>query len=126
MDPKDLKFTESHQWCHIEGDLITLGITDRMAKQLGDVVYIELPDVGDDVLSDEPWGEIESLKSAIPLHAPADGMAAEVNSRLCDDPDLVLQDPYGDGWLVKIKVSAPPPIDELLTYDQYRATARKT
>jgi len=126
MDPKELKYLETHEWCRIEGNLVTIGITDRLARQIGDVIYIEMPDPDDDILTDEPWGEIESFQSVVPLHSPADGRVAKVNFRLCDDPEVLLADPYGEGWLISIQVPNPSTMRELLSYEEYQARLKAT
>ena len=125
MDPKDLRFTENHEWCLVEKDVATLGVTEYGAKWLGDVVYVELPDPGDDVLTDEPWAEIESLESVMPLYSPADGRILEVNAQLSDDPTPIVKDPYGAGWIAKVRAAAAISVDELLTYDQYVTLTKK-
>lgn len=126
MDPKDLKFTQTHEWCFFEGDVLTLGLTVQAVKNAGEIVFVELPDPEDDILTDEPCGEIEAMGVDMPIHSPVDGRALEVNTRLIDDPGPLIKDPYGDGWLVKIAVSDPSPLDDLLTYDQYMERAKKS
>ena len=124
MDPKSLQYTETHQWCLVEGSVVTVGLTDVMARKIGPIVFVELPDAGDDVLSDEPFGEVESFKRAHELYSPADGVIQEVNTRLCDDPAPITDDPYGAGWLVKVRVDLPDQLENLLTYEEYRRAVR--
>ena len=125
MDPKELQYTRTHEWCYVEKDIVTIGVTDMVAAKLGPIVYVELPDPGDDVLNDEPLGEIESFKMVVQTHSPVDGVVAEVNSRLADNPDPVTQDPFGKGWLAKIRFEDRAPLDELLNYDEYKQVPKK-
>ncbi|HRU05120.1 MAG TPA: glycine cleavage system protein GcvH [Candidatus Brocadiia bacterium] len=126
MDPKDLKYTRTNEWCHIDGDVVTIGVTEAAAKKLHPIVYVELPDNGDDVLSDEPFGEIESFKSVMPLHSPVDGAVIEVNTKLLDNPDPIVNDPFGKGWLVKIKAESTKQLEDLISYDEHKQLAKKT
>jgi glycine cleavage system H protein len=103
--PADLQYTGSHEWIRIEGEQATVGITDFAQAQLGDVVYVELPEVGASFDSGANFGVIESVKAASDLYLPVAGEIIEVNSNLDQNPDLVNSDPYGDGWLVKIRVA---------------------
>ena len=106
--PQDLKYTESHEWARIEGDTAVVGITDFAQEQLGDLTLVELPQAGDDLAPGAPMGSIESVKAAADIYAPVAGQVLEVNTELEDAPELVNQDPYGKGWLVKIKVAEVP------------------
>ena len=117
--PQDLKYTAEHEWILVEGDTATVGITAYAAEKLGDVVFVELPDVGSDVAEGKVVGEIESTKSVGELFAPVDGTVAEVNDAVVDAPELVNTDPFGEGWLVKVRFAALP--DDLLSYDEYAA-----
>jgi glycine cleavage system H protein len=119
--PEDLKYTREHEWISLDGNVATVGITDHAQEQLGDVVYVELPGVGDRVEKSEPFGVVESTKAVSDVYAPVSGEVAEVNDDLPDNPELVNEDPYGDGWLVKIKVGELGELDDLLTADEYRA-----
>ncbi len=103
-DQTALQYTADHEWLLVEGDTVTVGITDHAAEQLGDVVYVELPAVGTATTAGEQIGEIESTKSVGELFAPIEGEVVEVNDAVVDAPDTVNQDPFGTGWLVKIKV----------------------
>jgi glycine cleavage system H protein len=124
MDPKALKYTRNHAWCLIEGDIITLGLTPHAAGKLKDIVFVEIPDPGDDILTDEPIGEVECSDKVLHLFSPADGVAHDVNLRLTDDPDLLVEDPLGAGWIVKVKVSDRAPLEDLLSFDQYESLAK--
>lgn len=120
MDPKTLRYAKSHEWSHLEGDICTVGITQFAVDQLTDVVYIELPDVGDHTFKGDSFGEIESVKAVSDLYAPVDGEVIEVNDKLADDPSRVAKDPYGKGWMVKIKVEPGATLDHLMTLDKYQ------
>ncbi len=119
MDPKTLRYAKSHEWAALQGDVCTVGITKFAVDQLTDVVYIELPEVGDHVFSGESFGEIESVKAVSDLYSPVNGEVVEVNEKLLDDPTAVTADPFGKGWMVKIKVEPGTTLDHLLTIDQY-------
>jgi len=119
--PEDLKYTREHEWIALDGNVATVGITDHAQEQLGDVVYVELPGVGDHVEKSEPFGVVESTKAVSDIYAPVSGEVSEVNDDLPDNPELVNEDPYGDGWLVKIKVGDMTDLDDLLTAAEYRA-----
>jgi glycine cleavage system H protein len=119
MDPKTLRYAPTHEWAKLEGDLCTVGITKFAVEQLTDVVYVELPEVGDHVFSGESFGEIESVKAVSDLYAPVNGEVVEINEKLLDDPTRITDDPYGKGWLAKIKVEPGTTLDHLLTPDGY-------
>ena len=119
MDPKTLRYAKSHEWAALQGDLCTVGITKFAVEQLTDVVYIELPEVGDHVFSGESFGEIESVKAVSDLYAPVNGEVVEINEKLLDDPTAVTADPLGKGWMIKIRVEPGTTLDHLLTLDQY-------
>lgn len=119
MDPKELRYATSHEWSSLEGDICTVGITKFAVEQLTDVVFIDLPDVGDSVFKSDSFGEIESVKAVSDLYSPVDGEILEVNSALEKDPSLVAQDPYGKGWMIKIKISPKANLDHLMTLEQY-------
>ena len=112
----DLKYTAEHEWVAVDGDIATVGITAYAAEKLGDVVYVDLPKQGSSVATGKVVGEIESTKSVGELFAPVDGEVVESNQAVVDDPTLVNSDPFGDGWLIKVKFAELP---ELLTAAQY-------
>jgi glycine cleavage system H protein len=116
---RDLQYTPEHEWLLVEGDVATVGITSYAAEKLGDVVFVELPEEGSDVTAGRVVGEIESTKSVGELFAPVDGTVAEANSAVVDAPELVNSDPFGEGWLVKVRFTELP--DNLLSYDEYAA-----
>jgi glycine cleavage system H protein len=119
MDPKTLRYATTHEWASLEGDVCTLGITKFAVDQLTDVVYIELPDVGDHVFTGESFGEIESVKAVSDLYSPVDGEVAAVNEKLLNDPTAVTADPFGKGWMIKIKVEPRTNLNHLMTLEQY-------
>lgn len=119
-DLHTLKYTEEHEWIALDGDVATVGITDYAADKLGDVVFVELPAVGSDVTAATVVGEIESTKSVGELYAPLTGEVVAVNDAAVDDPSLVNSDPFGAGWLVKIRVDAAA-VSDLLDRDAYVA-----
>jgi glycine cleavage system H protein len=119
MDPKELRYAPSHEWSRLEGDMCTVGITKFACEQLTDVVYIELPDVGDHVFTGDSFGEIESVKAVSDLYSPCNGEVVAINKDLEEDPGIVAKDPYGKGWMVKIKVEPGTTLDKLMTLAQY-------
>jgi len=119
-DLDSLKYTEEHEWVSLDGDVATVGITDYAADKLGDVVFVDLPASGSGVSSGQVCGEIESTKSVGELYAPVDGEVVEVNDAVVDDPSLVNSDPYGAGWLVKLRVEASA-VEALLDREAYVA-----
>ena len=119
MDPKNLRYAPTHEWSSLEGDKCTIGITKFAVDQLTDVVYIELPEVGDHVFKGEGFGEIESVKAVSDLYSPIDGEVIAINEKVLNEPTLVTNDPYGKGWLVKLKIEPGKTLDHLLTMAQY-------
>lgn len=118
-DPKDLQYAKSHEWVRVEGDIATVGITDHAQKALGDITYAECPQVDDSVEAGKECGSIESVKAANDIFSPVSGTVTEVNGELEDAPETVNGDPYGAGWLFKVKLSAP--VEGLLDADAYAA-----
>jgi glycine cleavage system H protein len=119
MDPKNLRYAKTHEWAHLEGDVCTIGITKFAVEQLTDVVYIELPDPGDNVFAGDSFGEIESVKAVSDLYSPVSGEVITVNQQLINDPAPIAKDPYGKGWMIKVKVETGTKLDKLLTLEQY-------
>ena len=117
--PEDLNYTEEHEWIRVADEYATVGITDFAQSQLGDIIFLELPDVDDKIISGEPFGEIEAVKTVSDLFAPVDGTVIEVNNDLEDFPEKVNQDCYGDGWIIKIKPKNEIEIEDLLDHKQY-------
>lgn len=125
MDPKTLRFAATHEWASLDGDTCTVGISQFAVDQLTDVVYIELPEVGDHVFQGESFGEIESVKAVSDLYAPVNGEISAINEKILDDPARVTSDPYGKGWMVKIKVEPGTTLDHLLTQEKYQEQIAK-
>lgn len=118
--PQGLSYVSSHEWIRNEGDgTVTIGVTDFAQEQLGDVVFVELPEVGAELLSEDEFDVIESVKAASDLFAPVSGEVVAVNERLDDDPELVNSDPYGEAWLLQIRLSHPEELEHLLDADAY-------
>lgn len=120
MDPNSLRYAESHEWASLDGGVCTVGITQFAVDQLTDVVYIELPSLGDKVLSGQRFGTIESVKAVSDLYAPVSGEIVGVNDKLTADTSPIGEDPYGKGWMVRIKVDAGATLDHLKTLAQYQ------
>lgn len=119
MLPKDLKYTEEHEWVKLDGDLVKIGITDYAQKELGDVVFVDLPSVGDKITAKEPIATIESVKAVSEIYAPISGEVMEINDSLEHSPEFVNQDPYGKGWVIIVEPTDPKEIDDLLTAAAY-------
>jgi glycine cleavage system H protein len=124
--PKDLKYTAEHEWASIEeGDRVRVGITDFAQDALGDVVYVEVPEEGTEVRAGEPFGEVESTKSVSDIFSPVTGTVVEKNPTLSDSPELVNQDPYGEGWLVVIQMSDASEVERLMDAEGYQRTLQE-
>jgi glycine cleavage system H protein len=117
--PEDLSYTKDHEWVRVKGDQATVGITDHAQNQLGDVVYVELPKVGDSFEAAEPFGSVESVKAVSEIYMPLGGSVVEVNGTLNDAPERVNEDPYGAGWMIKIRMENASQVDALLTAAEY-------
>jgi glycine cleavage system H protein len=120
MDPAALKFAETHEWVHVEGGTATVGITQYAQSQLGDVIYLELPSVGEQVEAGGKFGVIESVKAASDLYSPVAGAVTEVNTALKEHPEVINTDPYGEGWIIRLKTSGTAPA-KLMDARQYDA-----
>lgn len=119
MNPEDLRYTQEHEWARLEGDRVTVGITQYAQDALGDVVYVDLPATGTRVEAGQPFGEVESTKSVSDLYAPVNGTIVERNETLESAPELVNSDPYGQGWMVVIEADEPADVDALLGAQAY-------
>ena len=119
MTPEANKYAKSHEYVHEEGDVGTIGITDYAQKELGDVVFVELPQVGTQLEAADELGSIESVKAVSELFAPVSGEVVEINETLADKPELVNTDPYGDGWMIRVRLSDPSELDELMNAEEY-------
>jgi glycine cleavage system H protein len=118
--PENLKYTKDHEWIKKEGDLAIVGITDFAQSELGDIVYVEVETVGETLEKEDVFGTIEAVKTVSDLFMPVSGEVVEFNEKLESQPELVNQDPYGEGWIIKIKPKNPAEFEELLTHDQYK------
>lgn len=121
MYPDTIKYSEAHVWARVEDNTAIAGITDHAQEQLGDVVYLSLPEVGDELTAGEVMGSVESVKTISDLYAPVSGKVVEINEALLDDPGQINGDPYEAGWMVKIEMSNPADADALLTAAEYQA-----
>jgi glycine cleavage system H protein len=119
--PEDLRYTREHEWARKKGENLVIGITDFAQEQLGDVVYVELPDVGDPVKKGESFGVVESTKAVSELFAPLTGKVVEVNDPLADAPETINDDPYEEGWMIVVAPSDPRELDALMDAKAYRA-----
>ncbi len=117
--PKDYKFTKTHEWVKVEGDVVTIGLTDFAQSELGDITYLELPGVGAEVRQSEPFGVVESVKAASDIYAPVTGEVVEENDAAINSPEVVNSSPFGDAWLLKVRVSDPSQLDSLMGADEY-------
>ncbi|MDZ7270587.1 MAG: glycine cleavage system protein GcvH [candidate division KSB1 bacterium] len=119
--PKELLYTKDHEWLRVDGDIGTVGITAFAAGELGDVVFVELPAIGAQTKQAEPFGTIEAVKAVSDLYAPVSGQVVEVNEALSDKPEAVNTDPYGEGWMIKIKIADKAELRNLLSPEAYQA-----
>lgn len=118
--PEELKYTEEHEWIAIEADIATIGISDFAQNQLGDVVFVELPEVGDELEAGKPFGVVESVKAVSDVYSPLSGEVMEINEDLPDAPELLNTSPYEDGWMIKIRLSNPQELGDLLDAAAYQ------
>lgn len=125
MHPEDLKYTASHEWVRVEDDLATIGITDHAQSELGDIVYVELPEVGATLQKGGMFGTIESIKTVSDLITPVSGEVVEVNEELPELPEHVNESPYGTGWMIIVKLEDPTEMEDLMTSDQYEEFLEK-
>jgi len=118
--PADLKYTKDHEWVKVDGDTATVGITDFAQSELGDIVYVEIETEGETLDAEEVFGTVEAVKTVSDLFMPVSGEVVEVNEALEDEPEAVNQDPYGKGWMIKVKMTNPDEVNNLLSADQYK------
>ena len=118
--PKDLKYTKEHEWVRVEGDFAIVGITYFAQSELGDIVYIEVDTLNEEVAQDDVFGTVEAVKTVSDLYMPVSGEIVEMNENLEDSPELVNSDPYGEGWMVKIKMSNSGEVEDLLDAEDYQ------
>jgi glycine cleavage system H protein len=117
--PDDLHYSKDHEWVRVEGNIAVVGITDYAQDSLGDVVYVELPKVGDEFAANESFGSVESVKAVSEVFSPVSGEVVGINETLNDEPEKVNQDPYGQGWMIRVQMSNPGEVDSLLTAAEY-------
>lgn len=120
MDQKSLRYTPSHEWARVEGDLVTVGITQYAAEQLTDVTALEIKPVGTKLEAGKQFGEIESVKAVFDLNAPVTGELVEVNQAVINNPSLVTDDPFGGGWMIKVRLAGGAGLDHLKSYEEYQ------
>jgi glycine cleavage system H protein len=118
--PEDVRYTSEHEWARLTGGIVTVGITSYATEQLGDIVYLELPEVGRKLETSKPFGVVEAVKTVSDLFAPISGEVVEVNASLTDNPALVNQSPFGEGWMLKLKPSNPDEVKALMSSDDYQ------
>jgi len=117
--PTEIKYTKEHEWISLDGEVAMIGITDHAQSQLGDIIFVELPDVDSEINQNDTFGVIEAVKTVADLFAPVKGLIIELNSSLEDSPDLINSDPYGAGWIIKVKVTNSNQYDDLMSSDEY-------
>ncbi|MFQ5834967.1 MAG: glycine cleavage system protein GcvH [bacterium] len=125
MYPKNLKYTGTHEWVGVDKDIATVGITDFATKQLTDLVYVELPSIGAKVTKGSSFGVVESVKAVSDLHSPLSGKVVKVNENLSKEPEIITQDPYGKGWMIKVKIEGRTELDSLMGSEEYEELVRK-
>lgn len=125
MNPEELHYNRSHEWVRIDGDVGTIGITEYAQKELGEIVYLELPEVGHVFNAEEEFGTVESVKAVSELFTPLSGEVVEVNKGAIAEPGIVNDDPFGDGWLIKLKLSTDEEVAKLLSAEQYEAYVKQ-
>ncbi|SHH63470.1 glycine cleavage system protein GcvH [Desulfosporosinus lacus] len=121
MNPVELKYNKEHEYAKVEGNIVTFGITDHAQESLGDVVFVELPDVGTTVTAGKSYGTVESVKAVSDITASVSGKVVEVNTQVMDSPDLLNSEPYGEGWLIKVEADDLSSLDSLMTAAEYEA-----
>lgn len=126
MNPDNCRYTREHEWVRMEGDVAVVGITEFAQQQLGDVVYVDLPEVGAEVRQHQPFGSIDSVKTASDLFSPLTGEVVETNEAASDSPELVNSDPYGEGWMLKVRPADASELDSLMTAAEYTDYTRES
>ncbi len=125
MHPEDLKYSQSHEWVKVDKDIAAVGITDFATKQLTDLVYVELPSMGAKVTRGSSFGVVESVKAVSDLHSPVSGTVVKVNEKLSKEPEIINQDPYGKGWMIKVKIEDQTELDTLMDSEEYEQLVKK-
>jgi len=119
MYPGDCLYTKEHEWIKVKGDIGVIGITDYAQESLGDIVFVDLPEIGEQYDAGDPFGTVESVKAVSDIYSPATGEVVEVNEKLKEEPEKLNEDPYGEAWLIKIKIANPGELEGLLTAEKY-------
>jgi glycine cleavage system H protein len=117
--PEGLKYSKEHEWVLVESDVAIIGITEYAQDELGDIVYVELPQVGEKISKDDPFGSVESVKAVSDIFAPISGSVLEVNDTLPDSPETINEDPYGDGWMIKVQMTDKDELKDLMSSEDY-------
>ena len=117
--PEGLKYSKEHEWVLVEGETATIGITEYAQEELGDIVYVELPEVGEKIVKDDPFGAVESVKAVSDVFAPVSGTVLEVNDMLPDNPETINDDAYGDGWMIRVELTDMDDLTDLMSSDEY-------
>ncbi|HKT12993.1 MAG TPA: glycine cleavage system protein GcvH [Terriglobia bacterium] len=125
MYPEEFQYTKDHEWIRVDGDTGTIGITDHAQKELGDIVYVELPNSGDQVTATETFGTVESVKAVSEIYSPVTGEVTAVNSKLRDHPELLNSDPHAGAWLIRVQLSNPKEVAKLMSSEEYEAYIRE-
>lgn len=125
MYPEEFQYTKDHEWIRVEAGTGTIGITDHAQKELGDIVYVELPKVGDSVTAKETFGTVESVKAVSEIYSPVTGEVAAVNSQLQEHPELLNSDPHSAAWLIRVRLSNPKEVEKLMSSEEYEAYIRE-
>lgn len=123
--PKDLKYSQEHEWAKVEGNQVRIGITDFAQSELGDIVFVEFPEVGDQIEANEPFGSVESVKTVSELYAPISGKVVAINEELEDSPELVNESPYEKAWMIVIEPNDLSEVDKLMTADEYETMIKE-
>ena len=123
--PANLRYSDDHEWCSINGEYAFVGITDFAQSELGDIVFVDIPTEGETIAAGDVFGSIEAVKTVSDAFSPVSGVVEEINPAIDSDPALVNKDPYGEGWMIKVKMSAPEEVERLLTAEQYGALIEK-
>ena len=113
------RYTKDHEWIRLDGDVATVGITEHAQNALGDIVYVELPEIGEKIVKDDPFGAVESVKAVSDVYAPVSGSVLEVNDVLPDNPETINDDPYGDGWMIRVDLTDPDDLKDLMDAEEY-------
>lgn len=117
--PEGLKYSKEHEWVLVEDHVAIIGITEYAQQELGDIVYVELPEIGEKIVKDDPFGAVESVKAVSDIYAPVSGTVIEVNDALPDSPETINHDPYGDGWMIKVEMSDKDDLKDLMSAEEY-------